>query len=365
MNKPKYLIIKNDLKEKIINKVYPVDSKIPSEMNLSDQYDVSRHTIRLAISQLVNEGYLFKVQGSGNFVSDQYLKDANKTNNSNNTIGIITTYLSDYIFPSIIRGIEKELKIHNYSLMIASTQNNVENERDSLENMLQNDVAGLIVEPTKSNQINPNMNYYLDILQDNIPILMLHASYEDLSIPYIGMDDIGAGEMATQHLIDLGHKRIAIIAKTDDMQGKNRFKGYLKALNKKNMTYQHNNVLLFDTESRKDIRQSIHKILISDEPPTAFVCYNDEIAMEVVKEVEHLGLKVPHDISIVSHDDSFLSTSISGINLTSIEHPKEAMGKEAAKWLINRIENPDIINKPIIYPPKLIVRDSTKKYNSR
>lgn len=355
MDKPKYLMIKNDLQEKIMKEIYPVDSKIPSEMELTEQYDVSRHTIRQALSKLVVEGYLRTIQGSGNYVSDDYLK------NSSHTIGIVTSYLSNYIFPSIIRGIEKELNAYNYSLMIASTQNNVENEQEILENMLERDLAGLIVEPTKSNLINSNINYYLDIVHKDMPILMLHARYEELDIPYIAMDDFEAGKMATQHLIDLSHKKIAIITKTDDLQGKNRFKGYIAALKNEKMTYQKNHVILYDTERKKELPAFIHKMLSDENPPNAVVCYNDEVAMILIEEIKKIGLKVPEDIAIVSHDDSFLSSSVSGMNLTSIEHPKERMGKEAAKWLIHQIENPQSVQKSIIYPPHLIIRESTQK----
>lgn len=355
MAKPKYLMIKNDLQEKIMKDIYPVDSKIPSEMELTEKYDVSRHTVRQALSKLVTEGYLRTVQGSGNYVSDQYLKS------SNHTIGIITSYLSNYIFPTIFRGIEKELNADDYSLMIASTQNNVEKEQEILENMLEHDLAGLIVEPTKSNLINPNINYYLDIVRKKTPILMLHARYEELDIPYIAMDDFEAGKMATQHLIDLSYKKIAIITKTDDLQGKNRFKGYIAALQNEKMTYQKNHVILYDTETKDDLPLLIHEMLTDENSPNAVVCYNDLIAMILIEEIKKLGLKVPEDIAIVSHDDSFLSTSVSGMSLTSIEHPKEKMGKEAAKWLIHKIENPQSVEKSIIYPPHLIIRESTQK----
>lgn len=360
MDKPKYLFIKDDLKDKILKEVYLVDSKIPSEIDLREKYKVSRHTIRQAISELVNEGYLIKVHGSGTFVSDEYL---DKNNSKKNMIGIITTYLSDYIFPSIIRGIERELSKHNYSLMLASTHNNVKNERDSLENMFKNEVAGLIIEPTKSNMINPNLNYYLSLIDNNTPLLMLHANYEELDIPFIGMDDIGAGEVATSHLIELGHKKIAIITKTDDVQGKNRFKGYINALRQAKISYQNDHIILYDTEQKESLSNLIHELLINDSPPTAIVCYNDQIAMEVIGKAKQLGLNVPDDLSIVSHDNSFLSTPTTGLNLTTIEHPKEKMGSEAAKWIINVIENKDFDKKPKIFPPNLIIRESTKEFN--
>lgn len=357
MNQPKYKFIKDDIRGKIISNHYSLDSKIPTEMKLCEDYNVSRHTVRQAISELVNEGFLVKVHGSGTYVSDSYLELPIK---NNKTIGVITTYLSDYIFPSIIRGIEKELSKHQYSLMLASTHNNVENERTNLRKMISQNVDGLIIEPTKSNLLNPNLNYYLDIADSKTPLLMLHAAYEELNAPYIAMDDQGAGKIATEHLIELGHSKIAIITKSDDLQGKNRLIGFVNALKEAQMSYEDDYIILFDTEDKNELPNKITALIQSSNSPTAIVCYNDQIAVNTIKHLQSLGLRVPEDISIVSHDDSQISTSITGFGLTTTEHPKEIMGREAAKWMINAVENPNFSSKNIIFPPKLVVRNSTR-----
>src|SRR5690625_5136239 len=148
MSQPKYIMIKTEIKQRILDKVYPIGSKIPSESKFQEDYNVSRHTIRLAISELVNEGYLQKKQGAGTFVSDDFL---NGQTSITKTIGVITTYVSDYIFPSIIRGIENELSQKQYSLMLSSTHNNVKKEKISLEKKLQQNVNGIIINTNKKN----------------------------------------------------------------------------------------------------------------------------------------------------------------------------------------------------------------------
>lgn len=358
LNEPKYLIIKKELLDKIKNNDYALGSKIPSEAELRQQYDVSRHTIRQAIGELVNEGFLIKQQGSGTFVSDQYKNY--QTRNGKKTIGVITTYLSDYIFPSIIRGIEEELSKHDYSLMLSSTRNNVENERRSLESMIDQNVDGLIIEPTKSNLMNPNLNYYLNLTERPTPLIMLNASYEELDLPVVALNDEESGKIATEHLIDLGHTNIGILTKSDDLQGKNRFKGYLKALYDAKLSFSNDFILRYDTESKEDIPHLIHNMLEAEELPTAFVCYNDEIAVQLIKEIHGRGLKVPDDISVVSHDDSFYSTTLPTVKLTSIEHPKEELGRQAAKAIVNAVENGTVITSKI-FEPRLIVRNSTSE----
>lgn len=358
MSEPKYLIVKNNIKEKILSGTYTVGSKIPSETELTHFFVVSRHTIRQAITELVNEGYLLKKQGSGTYVSNKFLDRQIK---STRTIGLITTYVSDYIFPSIIRGIEEELSKNNYSLMLSSTQNNVLNEKASLEKMLQQGVEGLIVEPTRSNLFNPNLNYYLQIMQRNIPLLMLHAKYDELHTPVISMDDEKSGRIATEHLIKLGHKKIAMITKTDDIQGKKRLKGFIDALNTEGLTFESNHILTYDTDSEGDLPKQFNEVLNSSSIPTAFVCYNDQVAISLIQEVRLAGKSVPEDFSVVSHDDSFLSTALPSINLTSVIHPKEEMGKKAAEWMMNAIEQRPFTEESIVFQPELKIGNSTRK----
>lgn len=358
LSKPKYLLIRDEIKNKILDETYKVGKKIPSESALKTKYKVSRHTIRQAISELVSEGFLLKRQGSGTYVSEDYLQEEVE---KSKTIGVITTYVSDYIFPSIIRGIEEELSQKQYSLMLSSTHNNVNNERNNLESMLQQNVDGLIIEPTKSSLLNPNLNYYLKILQEDIPLLMLHAKYEELDASVIAMNDFKAGEIATEHLIDLNHKRIAIITKADDAQGKKRLKGYISAHHKNNLNFKNSHLIPYETETIGKIPKRMREILSESSNPTAFVCYNDEISILLIRELLAMEKSVPDDFSIVSIDNSQLSDILPSIRLTSVNHPKEKMGRVAAEWIVNAIENGNGDKNPIIFEPDLIIGNSTKK----
>ncbi|WP_369673295.1 substrate-binding domain-containing protein, partial [Enterococcus faecium] len=94
---------------------------------------------------------------SGTYVDIKYKQENKAPSNNHKTIGVVTTYLSDYIFPSIIRGIEKTLREKGYSLLLTSTNNDFQQEKQCIEKMITQGVEGLIVEPTKSNQYNPNL----------------------------------------------------------------------------------------------------------------------------------------------------------------------------------------------------------------
>ena len=140
----KYQDIAEEIKQKILREDYEVNTPIPSEFKLQEIYDGSRHTIRQAIAVLVNEGYLRKEKGSGTYVDDSYKIEKTPLNRTK-TIGVITTYLSDYIFPSIIRGIENELRESGYSLLLASTNYAHELDKECLKKIIAYGVDGLIV----------------------------------------------------------------------------------------------------------------------------------------------------------------------------------------------------------------------------
>src|SRR5690625_6758300 len=144
------------------------------------RFGVSRHTVRLGIGDLVTEGWLYREQGAGTFCADRSKRERQK-NNDVKTIAIIATYISDYIFPSIIQGAEARLSEEGYQVSIFSTNNSFEKEKEVLEKVLLQHFDGIIVEPTKSACPNPNITYYLDLEHLNIPYIMINRSEEHTS----------------------------------------------------------------------------------------------------------------------------------------------------------------------------------------
>ncbi|GIQ69082.1 GntR family transcriptional regulator [Xylanibacillus composti] len=351
--KPKYQIIIDDIKSHILSGTYKAGEQIPSEAALQHMYKVSRQTVRKAILALSQEGFLRSEKGSGTYVSNQYrLRSNGKT--TNKTIGVITTYISDYIFPSIIRGIESRLNEDSYSLLLASTNNDVTQEKKALETMLSNGVDGLIVEPTRSNVYNPNIAYYLMFQEQETPLVMINAFYEELEVPFFCLDDVQSSYLATNELIAKGHTRIGIIAKMDDLQGKYRMKGFIKALGEAKLPFDPGHVLSFDTTTKPDLSTNLEKFL-SDHlhELTALVCYNDEVGLEVVHVCRRLGISIPGELSIVGQDNSYIAKN-ANIQLTTLTHPQEQMGRDAADWIIRRLQGKKDLPASTYYEPVLI-----------
>ena len=359
LEKPKYQQLKDYLTEMIKTQSLHAGEKIPSENELAGKFGISRHTIRQAIGELVNEGWLYRVQGKGTFVNRRPDEEPRRSK----TIGLITTYMNDYIFPSIIRGVHNVLPDKGFNITLGCTYNQHEKERACLENFIGQDLAGLIVEATKSALPNPNIALYKEFSRMGIPILFIHGSYRELDYSYIIEDDIQAGYIATKHLIDQGHRKIAGVFKIDDVQGHYRFSGFQKAHLEAGLAMKDSRILWFETDDMQ-LKFSakgphLHEILSHS---TAIVCYNDQISLRVMDVIRENGLSIPEDLSLVSFDDSQLAVA-SEIKLTTVAHPKEKLGEEAGRAIINMVERrQDYYN--VKMQPQLIVRRSTKMYKS-
>ncbi|KFZ41313.1 MULTISPECIES: GntR family transcriptional regulator [Thermoactinomyces] len=360
--KPKYQAIIDDIKSKILSGEYSVGEQIPTESALQEIYKVSRHTVRKAILELSKEGFLRSNKGSGTYVSNQFQIKSGAHSNQK-TIGVITTYISDYIFPSIIRGIERRLNEDNYSLLLASTNNEIEQEKKALEMMLSSGIDGLIVEPTKSNLYNPNISYYLSLKKQNVPFIMINAYYNELDVPFLCLDDVQSSYLATNELISKGHTQIGLIAKMDDLQGKHRMKGYIKALEEARLPFQPELVLSFNTETKPALGMNLKDFLNKHlNELTAIVCYNDEVAFELVNVCRQLDIPVPDKLSIIGQDNSFLAKT-SFIKLTTLTHPQEQMGCDAADWIIKKLQGKKDLPYQTYYQPRLIEGETVKELN--
>lgn len=362
--KPKYQVIIEDIKSKILSGDYSMGEQIPTESVMQETYGVSRHTVRKAILELSNEGFLRSEKGSGTYVSNQYQSKSSGAS-ANKTIGVITTYISDYIFPSIIRGIESRLNKDNYSLLLASTNNDVEQEKKALEMMLSYGVDGLIVEPTKSNLYNPNISYYLSFKEQDVPFTMINAYYEELDVPFFCLDDVQSSYLATNELISKGHTQIGLIAKMDDLQGKYRMKGYIKALGEAKLRFQPEHILSFNTETKLDLYANLKEFLTENQDEmTALVCYNDEVGLEVVNVCRQLGISIPDKFSIIGQDNSYIAKNAT-INLTTLTHPQEQMGHDAADWIIKKLQGKKELPNETYYQPVLVEGETIKELNAK
>lgn len=308
--------------------------KMYSENELGEMFHISRQTVRKAIGLLEEQGVVRRVRGSGTYISF----DRRENLEQRNRIAVITTYVDSYIFPKTIQGVEKLLFERGYSVQIAFTNNTLEREKNVLEDLIsRDDVAGIIVEGTKSGLPNPNIYLYRQLISRKIPILFINTFYPELEVPHVSLNDVKAAQMAVDYLISKGHRKIGAVLKLDDGQGRLRYLGYLQAMEKARLTVTDSRIIWIDTDESKQLAYCTEKILNRAEDCTALFCYNDQVAFQLIRILLDKGIRVPEDISVISIDDSDLALH-SEVPITSLPHPKEKLGEKAAEQLLHMIE---------------------------
>jgi len=352
-NAPKYEVVKNYLKHLMKENELLFGEKLPSEHELMEKFKISRHTVRQALGDLSAEGLIYKMQGRGTFSN---FKNGNK---NKQMVAVLTTYMSAYVFPGILSGIESVLSEEGYIMLLSSTNNSKKREAELLTTILKHDVVGLIIEPTRSAFENDNIALLEEVRKRGIKTVFINACYDNFDSSYVIMDDVKGGYLLTEYLIQLGHRRIAGIFKTDDKQGVKRKEGYLAALKKYGIEADLALIGEYSTSTLIDYPYMFTQSIIKgDSAPTAIVSYNDQCAMLIVQAINDKGLTVPQDISVVGYDDS-IQFMQADVQLTTIRHPKKEMGIQAAKFLTNMLDG--IVEEPqMIYRPELIVRNSCK-----
>lgn len=329
----KYLEVATDIQIKINQGIFL--EKLPTEQILMETYGCSRQTIRRALDYLVENRQIEKRQGSGSRV---LLHDR-----AGGQVAVITSYINDYIFPSVLQDIHSILSRKNYSTLLYSTQNLVGNERTILQELLHKAVSGVIVEGSKTALPNPNLDLYEKMMLANIPIVFIHGCYRDLAAAVCVSDnDYSGGYMLARHLITKGHTKIAGIFKVDDIQGHQRAIGYCSAIRDAGLPVLDHRILWYSTEDRRYLTDYGHTEFLDRfyhfylKECTAVVCYNDEIADKLIRLLLEKGCRIPEDIAIVSFDNSYLSDTCP-VHITSLAHEPHKLGSVAANLLLEQI----------------------------
>lgn len=328
MTLPKYKALAQALRSELLQGVYQNGDALPTEQSLARTHACSRQTVRQAIALLENEGLIVRRQGSGTYA-------APLASSTPRSVHVITTYITDYIFPFIVRGIERSLSSAGCRMTLCATYNRVEQERVLLEQILAAPPDGLIIEGTKTALENPNLSLYREIARRGVPCVFINGVYPQLqNAVSVLMDDREGGRMAARWLAAHGAKQLKGVFKSDDRQGVLRCEGFMEEARALGMPLDpEKDVLWFSTESKS--------ALISDGagippcmPQLGLCCYNDEIALRTVRSWAAQGEYDSHQL--VSFDQSGLA-QLSTPPLHSLGHAKEVLGQQAAHKLLSLI----------------------------
>jgi DNA-binding LacI/PurR family transcriptional regulator len=364
---PLYQHIVNTLKQKMNSGELQPGNQLPTEAEISKQFKVSRITSKRALTELENEGLIYRIQGKGSFVNEvqPFLRPVVKTSKE---ILLILPFTHNPGLGDYEKGINEFLATTEYTLNIQS--NTRISQHKLLQGALQSSNSGLILYPVSSNS-DLGMLYQYHLLK--YPLVTMDKTIDGIPFPSVVSDNLNGAYMACKHLIDNNHKKIAYLSslKVETSSSiRERYFGYLSAL------YDHNLIdysvhdltarfLTHDSDNGRDYYlQFIQSIM--EQGITGIVAENDLIAIEVIQIAKEMGLTIPEDFSVVGFDNIHLSTFVEP-KLTTISQDFERMGYLAAQQLITAIENQqqdlskNLPKENIVVPVKLIERQTVKK----
>lgn len=345
-------------REQILGGSLPPGSRLPTELDLAEKYTISRGTVRQAMTALVSEGLLERIQGRGTFVRvAPPVKHLSGVETIGKRIGLLLSYPGSELDLDILRGVEHAAKLRGYQVTFAYTEESAEQQTNDINRLRADGVMGLIIYPL-SNITYSAAIWKLD--EDRIPFVLVDRYFPDLDTDYVTSDNFSGGYRATEHLIILGYNRISFcyshFGTLTTTSVRDRFEGYRKALEEYGLPYDES--LVFEFPRRvKGLPDPYHEFLSRPNRPEAIFASLDNEAANLMKAAQQIGLRIPENLALVGFDN-LRFTIHSNPPLTTVAQSCHDMGVQAVDLIIKRIEGMHGPKRHIELPINLVIRES-------
>lgn len=267
-------------------------------------------------------------------------------------IGVVVTSIADPFIAEVVRGIEQVALEQGYRVFLGASHDEPTREVGLIKALREWRVDGVIVASSRMG------GQYQPLLEAiGVPIVLINHQRAGggHAIHSIAVDDALGGELATQHLIEQGHRLIAYLGgPADRLSNRERLKGYRRALTRADLPFDAN--LVVPGAGRVNSGEPATRLLASQ--PTAIFCYNDMTAVGALHTLRKLGIAVPRDVSLVGYDDIALA-AYTAPPLTTVRQPKDELGGQAVRMLLNLLTATPVANLKL--PVELVVRESTRQ----
>lgn len=341
-------------------KKMPAHGKLPTRVELMKKYSVTRTTVEKAISKLMGEGFLYAKTGSGTFVAPRKETNADKSGVNSEVWAVIIPSISFDVYPFIIRGIEDVAQKYGIGVRICNTDNNAEKQAWYLNRLFEEGVDGLIVIPAVPYQ--GTAESFKLWIESGKPFIFCNRSVPLVSAPRVVTNSFYGSLMATRHLLQSGYRRIAYISSQMYSLSEERFMGYLAAFHEFGIEVREEYVVLYEPTNEDGFKVGewgAKKVLSLKEPPDAICCFNDRIALNVIKEIERHDYKIGVNFGVTGFDDIEACTLIRP-QLTSVLFPKYETGQCAAELLYSYTHGAEYDRTYFkVLMPNLIIRESS------
>ncbi|MCF0069861.1 LacI family transcriptional regulator [Dyadobacter sp. CY261] len=272
------------------------------------------------------------------------------------TIGLIIADISNPFFANVARVVEDEAKKNGYTVIIGSCDEHAEKSWDLLNVLINRQVDGFIIVSCEGSE---NQVHYLK--ERNIPFVLLDRHFPEIQTDFVATNNYKASYDAGVHLIKSGYSRIGIMAYKSKMYHmEERVRGYKHALRDNNIEFLDSwlKEVHFETMD-SEVRTAIDEALASDQQVDAMIFATYGLAINALKYINELRIKVPSDLAIVSFGQAEVF-DLYYCPISYVRQPLEMLGKTAVEFLLKKLKNPEEGMKQILMEAKLIVRESSK-----
>jgi DNA-binding LacI/PurR family transcriptional regulator len=267
---------------------------------------------------------------------------------------VLLPSISNPFYSRIVKGIEDVAHKNGYNVMLCNTDSDVNRERvyiDLLKNRISDGVILMAPEIEKSE---------LSDIGKNFPVVQCCEYKEGANVSHVSIDNFSAAYKATKHLINIGHKRIALISCKNKFNSTfQREKGFKKALEESGIQPDDSAVQYGDYGFKSGLRAG-HQLLALKERPTAVFAISDLMAIGVMKAAKEHGLRIPEDLAVMGFDNISFSSMYDPM-LSTIAQPKHDLGRAAMELFLKQIRGEQEHSEDIFLEHELIIRESTVK----
>ncbi len=275
-------------------------------------------------------------------------------------IGVIVPDLVHPFFSEVAKGLSRVLRKKSYGLVISSSEEDPELERDEIDQMLARRVDALVIASTQW-----SVESFRRVEEQGTPYVLIDRRFTGMSANFVGVDDERVGELATGHLIEAGCRRIAHIRGSGISPALGRLEGYRRALARHHLTVPA--AYIVAGESADDAghlsgRRAMRKLLALNPRPDGVFCFNDPTAMGALEAILEAGLRVPHDVAVAGCGNVHYSALLR-VPLTSVDQQSRLIGERAAKLALSLVEAKGAPTRPrtVLLEPRLVARESTAR----
>jgi LacI family transcriptional regulator len=273
------------------------------------------------------------------------------------TLAYVMLDATNPFFTDVAQGIEQEAELRDLSLFLCNSDNRADRELAYLRRLQQQRVQGVLITP-----VDP-ASPVLEEIARATPLVIVDRVGDAGTFCSVSVDDVLGGRLAVEHLLELGHERIAFVGGPDTLgQVRDRLAGARLAMAASGKGEDALVVVDIDALTVAEGRSAGQRIagIRKQSRPTAAFCANDLVALGLLQQCVTVGLHVPDDLAIVGYDDIDFAAA-AAVPLTSVRQPRRKLGSTAAELLIDEATNPDHLHQQVVFTPELVARGSTRR----